>query len=368
MQSFLGFVNFYGDYISNAIELTAPLYNLIAARKGDESIKLTEEHLVSFEEIKRRLCAASRLAHLDLEQPFVLYTDASKIAIGAVLLQRDNSGVERAISFFSKKLSPAQQNYSTFERECLAIICALEHFRVHLLGRKFRLRTDHRALAWLFSKEPKASARICGWLATLMKYPIVIEYVCGSENSIADALSRLDSVAVDNEKPADLARGVPSFACPSTQVDRLKARTDWLATQRANGTISFDVNLLRRRARLELADIELNPQLKPFADVWPQLLLEYELVKHYNERAVSTRVVVPAPLLEEVFCSLHEPPHHGYEATLRRISQHFWWPRVRNDVSAFVRACEVCEHDRVANPSSRAPMGHLPANQPFAPL
>ena len=274
MQSFFGFVNFYGDYISDATELTALLYDLTAARKCDESIKLTAEHLESFEEIKRRLCAHPRLANPDLEQPFVLYTDASKIAIGAVLLQRDNSGVERAISFFSKKLSPAQRNYFTFERECLAIICALVHSRVYLLGRKFRLRTDHRALAWLFSKEPKASVRISGWLATLMEYPIVIEYVRGSENSIADAISRHDSVAVDNEVPADLARGVPSFACPATQVHRLEARTDWLAAERAEGTISFVADLLRCRARLELADIELNPQLKPFANVWTQHVLE----------------------------------------------------------------------------------------------
>ena len=125
MQFFLGFVNFYGDYISDATELTAPLYDLTAARKGDESIKLNAEHFKSFEKIKRRLCAVPRLAHPDFEQPFVLYTDALKIAVGAVLLQRDNNGVERAISFFSKKLSPAQRNYFTLERECLAIICAL---------------------------------------------------------------------------------------------------------------------------------------------------------------------------------------------------------------------------------------------------
>ena len=93
MQSFIGFVNFYGDYISDATELTAPLYDLTDARKGDESIKPTAKRLESFEEIKRRLCAAHRLAHPDLEQPFILYTDASKIAISVVLLQRDNSGV-----------------------------------------------------------------------------------------------------------------------------------------------------------------------------------------------------------------------------------------------------------------------------------
>ena len=118
----------------------------------------------------------------------MLYSDASKIAVSAVLLQSDLDGIERAVSF-SIKLSPAQRNYSTFERECLAIICALVHFRVYLLGRRFRLRTDHRALAWLFSKEPKASARISNWLATFMEYLIVIEYVRSAENSIADAFS-----------------------------------------------------------------------------------------------------------------------------------------------------------------------------------
>ena len=124
MQSFLGFVNFYGNYISDATELTAPLYDLTAARNGDESIKLTAENLESSEEIKRRLCAAPRLAHPDPEQPFVFYTDASKITIGAVLLQRDNSGVERAISFFSKKLSLAHRNFYVRARMPRNHLCA----------------------------------------------------------------------------------------------------------------------------------------------------------------------------------------------------------------------------------------------------
>ena len=99
-----------------------------------------------------------------------------------------------------------------------------------------------------------------------MEYPIVIEYVRGSENSIDDAFFRFNSVAVDNEVPADLAKNVTSFACPVTQVYRLKALSDWLAAQRADGIILFVANMLKRRARLEPADIELNPQLKPFAD------------------------------------------------------------------------------------------------------
>ena len=139
----------------------------------------TREDIERFAKLKRRLCAAPCLAHPNLEAPFTMYTDASKIAVGAVLLQRDTSGVERVISFFSTKLSSAQRNYSTFERDCLAVVCALEHFRVYLLARPFRLRTYHRTLQWLFSKKPKASARIFGWLATIMEYQMQIEYVRG---------------------------------------------------------------------------------------------------------------------------------------------------------------------------------------------
>ena len=102
---------------------------------------MTAEHFESFKEIKHRLCTAPRLAHLNLEQPLVLYTDASKIAIGAVLLQRDNSEVERAISFVSiKSVAGAaklfhvrlrmSRNY-LFARACLGIYAGPQVLSAH---------------------------------------------------------------------------------------------------------------------------------------------------------------------------------------------------------------------------------------------
>ena len=135
------------------------------------------------------------------------------------MLQRDNNGVERAISFCSKNLSPPQRNYSTFERECLAIICALEHFRIHRLSRKFRLRADHCVLAWLFSKKPKVSARISGWLAALMEYPIAIDYVRKSEYRIADALAPRFSYCRQGKTHWFRERCL--VTCHATKVDRL---------------------------------------------------------------------------------------------------------------------------------------------------
>ena len=205
-------------------------------------------------------------------------------------------------------------------------------------------------------------------VATLMDYPIVIRYVRGAENSIADALSQINSITVNNEVPNELARGVPPFACPVAEVDRLDARIDWIAEQQSDETIAIVTSLLKRNARPEPVDIENFPPLKLFSDVWLQLTIEDDLLKHCNERAVSTRIVVPAALREQVFRSLHESRHHGYKASLQRIAQRFWWFRVRTDVSAFVKACKVCDRDRSSNPAVRSHLEHLPSDQPFAVL
>ena len=172
-----------------------------------------------------------------------------------------------------------------------------------------------------------------------------IEYVRGCENFIADALSRLDSMEIDAEVPAELARGVPSYACPVADADRLDERTDWAAQQRADTTISHVVQLLNANACPDADELEANHKLKWFVDAWSQLFVDDALLKHYNERAIFTRIVVPAVHREEVFRALHEPAHHGYKAKQRRISQRVWWPHVRADVSAFVRSSKVCDRD-----------------------
>ena len=185
---------------------------------------------------------------------------------------------------------------------------------------------------------------------------------------LADALSRLDSLSIDAEVPAELARGVWSYACPVVEVDRFDARTDWIAQQSADPTIARVIHLLNANAHADAAELEANPALKAFVDVWPQFLIEDALLKHCNERAVSTRFVVSSTLREEMFRALHEPAQHGYEATLRRIAQRFWWWRVRGDFSAFAKSCEVCDRDRNSNSLPRAPLGHLPADKFFGRL
>ena len=126
----------------------------------------------------------------------------------------------------------------------------------------------------------------------------MIEYVRGAENSIADARSRLDSIEVDNEVPNELTRGDSSFACPVAEVDCLDSKTDWIAKQQSDETIAFVIGLLKQNARPEQVDVENVLLLKFYSDVWSQLIIENDLLKHCNEHAVSTLIVVPAAVRE----------------------------------------------------------------------
>ena len=119
----------------------------------------------------------------------MLNTDASDLAVGAVL-QQEHDGDLKPVAFFSRKLNPAERKYSTYKKECLAFVCALKHFRVYLLGKPFVARTDHRALLWLESHEPESGGIVARWITLIQEFPMTLEHVKGKDNIPADALSR----------------------------------------------------------------------------------------------------------------------------------------------------------------------------------
>ena len=123
------------------------------------------------------------------DSPFTIETDASDYGIGGVLLQKFDD-TARPIAFISRKLNPAECNYAVIEKECLAIKWAIEYFHQYLYGGKFLVRSDHAPLTWLSQNKDKNS-RLMRWAPSLQVYDFSIEYVKGSENFIADFLSRM---------------------------------------------------------------------------------------------------------------------------------------------------------------------------------
>ena len=165
VKSFLGLCSYYRRYVKNFADIARPLH------KGSENkspLSWTPEAQDALETLKRKLMSTPILALPSMKEPFILYTDASMTAMGAVLWQVQD-GQERAICYASKAFSRAQTRYSATKRERLAVFNFTRHFRHYLLGRQFKIVTDHSALQWLHKfKDPDAlTAR---WLEKLAAF------------------------------------------------------------------------------------------------------------------------------------------------------------------------------------------------------
>ena len=152
----MGCVNFYHRFVPRLAAVLAPLHALTASVPDQKSKLLwSSEQLAAFKASKLALQSAVRLHHPDPSASLSLTTDASDVAVGAVLAQDDDN----PISFFSKKLTSAEKKYSTFDRELLAVFLAIKHFRHVLEGRHFVVHTDHKPLCGALSSLADRSPR-----------------------------------------------------------------------------------------------------------------------------------------------------------------------------------------------------------------
>lgn len=185
IKSFLGLAGYYRRFIPNFSKLTKPLTSLL---KQDVPFVWGDAQQQAFDSCKDILTTTPILQYPDFTKEFILTTDASIHAIGAILSQGE-IGKDLPIAYASRTLNKAETNYSTIERELLAIVWAVKHFRPYLFGRKFKIVTDHKPLTWLFSiKDP--GSRLVRWRLKLEEYDYEIVYKAGKINTNADALSR----------------------------------------------------------------------------------------------------------------------------------------------------------------------------------
>ncbi|GFT86350.1 retrovirus-related Pol polyprotein from transposon 17.6 [Trichonephila clavipes] len=186
IKSFLGCCNFYRRYIKNFAKRALPLTNLL---RKDTPFEWTSETQEAFDDIKKAILNPPVLALPDQSAELQITTDASSRGIGAVLEQKYPNSEVKPLYFFSKKLNPSQSKYNATVLEFFAIYTALNFFRPFLLGRKFKVFTDHKPLAgFLSNKNP--SSKILRWKLALEEFNYDIHYIRGSLNSVADHLSR----------------------------------------------------------------------------------------------------------------------------------------------------------------------------------
>ena len=185
LRSFLGLAGFFQRYIPHYANLTAPLTDTL--RKGrDFNWDLQAE--TAFQGIKKIMCNQPILLIADYSKPFTMFIDASNVAIGAVLMQKDESGDLKPVCYFSKKLNEAQRNYAVRDKEALALVLAVRAFRVYLTG-PVDVYTDHEPLKFINSMAA-SNQRILRWALELQSYQLNIIHVRGKDNKLADYFSR----------------------------------------------------------------------------------------------------------------------------------------------------------------------------------
>ena len=188
LARFLGMAGYYRNFCLNFSDIAAPLTNLLSKKV---KFVWTDDCQMAFDKVKLLLQKSPVLKSPDYEKPFKLIIDSSDVGTGSVLVQEASDGLDHPVSYFSKKFLKYQKNYSVVEKETLGLVLALEHFDVYLGSTPFKIKvyTDHNPLTFLKTMKNK-NQRLVRWSLALQEYNLEIQHIPGSENVVADALSR----------------------------------------------------------------------------------------------------------------------------------------------------------------------------------
>lgn len=187
VRSMLGLASYYRRFIPNFAAIAAPLHDL--TKKGQPTKVIWGEiHQQAFNQLKDALCQQPILKLPDFDKTFVIRTDASDRGLGAVLIQYYDD-VAFPVAYASRKVSPAESNYSVIEKECLAVVWGLRKFQQYLLLKEFWIETDHQPLVYL-NKAKMNNGRLMRWALYLQSFSYRIIAIKGSHNLGADYLSR----------------------------------------------------------------------------------------------------------------------------------------------------------------------------------
>ena len=351
IQSFLGFANFYRKFIAGYSALAAPLSDLT---KKDRTFEWTEAAEKSFQKLKQRFMDEPILAMFDPQKKVVVETDASDLAIGAVLSQPDDRTRLHPIAFHSRKMTGAELNYDVHDKELLAIVESFKIWKVYLEGAKHEVQvfTDHKNLM-SFTTTKVLNRRQVRWSEELSSYNFRIQYRKGSENGRADALSRRSDYFQEGKDwtaKAILMLDGQGHIRYNKNNHAIRASREWFS-QRKEIAATYRIDdedmtnqLLKATQEDEFArgimeSIKKNSPTEGFHKQDELLLFQ-------------GRVYIPTKLRKQFLELCHSDPmsgHFGRGKALQRLKERYYFPKMRKEMNDFIDQCDLChrtKHDR----------------------
>ncbi|GFW85439.1 hypothetical protein TNCV_144841 [Trichonephila clavipes] len=317
-------------FAAQEVKILGHLVSSNGVRPDPDKIKAGPEEVEAFHSLKKALTSDPVLGMYDERASTEIHTDASGYGIGAVLVQIQNN-VEKVIAYASRTLTKAEKNYSTTERECLAIVWATNKFRPYIFGKQFTVVTDHHSLCWLMNlKDP--SGRLARWALRLQEHDFDVKYKTGKKHSDADAFSRNP---VETETPDKFLAVTTSMNLAMEQKkDQDLAKLKLLSNSSKNEEFRFIDGILCRK------------NFDPDGKLWLP--------------------VIPKHLRADILRHLHDAPtagHFGFAKTYDRIRKRFYWPGMYRNVVRYVMHCRECQ--RRKSVPQRPPVPIPPAIAPF---
>lgn len=344
VRSFLGMANYYRQCIPNFAKVAAPL---VALTKKHVRFTWGEEEARAFGRLKELLTSSHVMAAPRLGQPYRLYTDACNYAVGGILVQEDDEGVERVIQYISHQLSGSQLRWATIEKEAYAVVYAIEKLRPYLYGAEFTVYTDHKPLTSLFTKQLQ-NTKIQRWGVLLAEYGATIKYRQGKNNIRADMLSRIEPRREPEVGVIDTEEWVDPQAFPESDTKELLPLIH----------DGLDLAEIGRVQPEEFPD--LKAQAEGGEEGWELINgVIYGTNKPYPTAAMYPRLLLPKRWQHGVIMRAHrDVGHMATGKTLFRLTDSYLWPGMKKDVQVALQKCPVCQ----AHSEKReyVPMGEMP--------
>ena len=388
VRSFIGLCNYYRRFIRKFSEIARPLTDLT---KGKVTWQWEEAQQKAFEGLKRAMATAPVLHYPDFDQQFVITTDASLTALGAVIEQDFGNGLQ-PIAYASRKLSPQECRYSPYERELLGMVWAIGQWRHFLQGQHFVIRTDHDTLKHL-PNQPSVNRRVWKWVGLLQPYDMEIQHIGGKKNP-ADPLSRQSwkedrevstrvkkeesdlvkelSIGKDASK-AEIQETLSKFFNGQSAAVIKKTSTDsFHSFEKHCATLSVTRTTITVDEPLREAIMSKLQEEETYQDILEELLgtedeppteevvrgnMKYRIRAHalFVHNSEETRrigqywkLVLPDDLeiKKKVLREVHTVPyqgHIGFNRTLEMVKRGFFWKGMTGDVRDFVLSCPICQ-------------------------